>query len=81
MRPAYGALRLRATVVAIVMFVVMRSIFAAMQAVTFSQGLAMLLIGGPLAALFAGWPIALKQGLKAMANAAEYAQEHQSRVR
>jgi hypothetical protein len=81
MRPTYGALRLRAVVLAFVMFVVIGSIFAAMQAATYSQGLAMLLIGGPLVALFASRRIALKQGLEAIADVAEYVQEQQSRVR
>ena len=81
MKPTYGAQRLRATVLAIVMFVVIGSILAAMQAGTFSQGLAMFLIGGPLVALFASWPIALKEGLHAIADVAEYVQEQQSKVR
>jgi hypothetical protein len=81
MRPTYGALRLRATVLAIVMCVVIGDIFAAMQAATFTLGLATLLIGGPLVALFASWPIALKDGLHAIADVAEYVQEQQSRVR
>jgi hypothetical protein len=80
MRPTYGALRLRATVLAIVMCVVIGNIFAAMQATTFPQGLAMLMIGSPLAALFASWPIALKQGLEAIADVAEYVQEQHGRV-
>jgi hypothetical protein len=81
MRPTYGALRLWVTVLAIVMCVVIGSIFAAMQATTFPQGLAMLMIGGPLAALFASWPIALKQGLEAIADVAEYVQEQHGRVK
>jgi hypothetical protein len=81
MRLIYGAPRLRTTVLAIVMCVVIGNIFAAMQATTFQQGLAILLIGGPLAALFASWPIALKQDLEAIADVAEYVQEQQSRVR
>jgi hypothetical protein len=80
MSPSYGALRLRATVLLIVMFVVIGSIFAVMQAATFSRGLAMLLIGSPLVALFASWPIALGQGLRAIADVAEYVQEQQSRI-
>ena len=55
-------------------------IFAVTQAVIFAQGLAMLLIGGALVALFASWPIALGQGLRAIADVAEYVQEQQSRV-
>jgi hypothetical protein len=67
-------------VLLIVMFVVIGGIFADMQAATFSRGLAMLLIGGPLVALFASWPIALGQGLRAIADVAEYVQEQQSKV-
>ena len=81
MRPTYGALRLRATVLAIVMFVVIGSILAAMQAGTCSQGLAMFLIGGPLVALFAGWPIALGQSSRAITGVTEYPQKQQSSVR
>ena len=52
------ALRLWATVLIFVrvlgvVFVVIGTIFAVIQAETFAQGLAVLLIGGPLAALFA----------------------------
>jgi hypothetical protein len=39
------------------------------------------LIGGPLAALFASWPIALGQGLRAIADVAEYVQGQQTEVR
>jgi uncharacterized sodium:solute symporter family permease YidK len=86
MGPSYGALRLWATVLIIVgvvgvVFVVIGTIVAMIQAVTFAQGLAILLIGGPLAALFASWPIALGQGLRALADVAEYVPEQQSRVR
>jgi uncharacterized sodium:solute symporter family permease YidK len=86
MRPSYGALRLWATVLIIVgivgvVFVVIGTIVAMVQAMTFAQGLAILLISGPLAALFASWPIALGQGLRALADVAEYVQEQQSRVR
>jgi uncharacterized sodium:solute symporter family permease YidK len=86
MRPSYGALRLWATVLIFVgvlgvVFVVIGIIFAVIQAETFAQGLATLLIGGPLVALFASWPIALGQGLRAIADVAEYVQEQQSRVR
>ena len=86
MSPSYGALRLWATVLIFVrvlgvVFVVIGTIFAVIQAEIFAQGLAMLLIGGPLVALFASWPIALGQGLRAIADVAEYIQEQQSRVR
>jgi len=39
------------------------------------------LIGGPLAALFARWPLALGQGLRALADVAEFIQGKQSWVR
>ena len=86
MSPSYGALRLWATVLIFVgvfgvVFVVIGTIFAVIQAETLAQGLAVLLIGGPLVALFASWPIALGQGLRAIADVAEYVQEQQSRVR
>jgi hypothetical protein len=78
MSPSYGALWLWATVL---IFIVIGTIFAVIQAETFAQGLVTLLIGGPLVALFASWPIALGQGLRAIADVAEYVQEQQSRVR
>jgi hypothetical protein len=86
MSPSYGALRLWAMMLIIVrvmgvVFVVIGTIFAVTQAVTFAQALAMLLIGSPLVALFASWPIALGQGLRAIADVAEYVQEQQSKVR
>ena len=82
----YAALRLWATVLIIVgivgvVLVIIGTIVAMVQAVTFGQALAILLIGGPLAALFASWPIALGQGLRALADVAEYVREQQSRVR
>ena len=65
----YAALRLWSTVLIIVgivgvVLVIIGTIVAMVQAVTFGQALAILLIGGPLAALFASWPIALGQGLE-----------------
>ena len=78
MSPSSGALWLWATVL---IFIVIGTIFAVIQAETFAQGLATLLIGGPLVALFASWPIALGQGLRAIGDIAEYVQEQQSRVR
>jgi hypothetical protein len=86
MTPGYGALRLWSTVLIFVrvlgvVFVVIGTIFAVIQAETFAQGLAMLLIGGMLGALFAKRPIALRQGLRTRADIAEYVQEQQSRVR
>ena len=55
---SYGALRLWSTVLIVVgivgvVLVVVGAIIAMLQAVTFGQALAILLIGGPLAALFA----------------------------
>jgi len=82
---SYGALRLWSTVLIVVgivgvVLVVVGAIIAMLQAVTFGQALAILLIGGLLAALFACWPIALGQGLRALADVAEYVQEQQRRV-
>ena len=76
----YGALRLWSTVLIVVgvtgvIFVVIGIIFAIIEAVTFVQAIAILLIGGPLAALFASWPIALGQGLRALADVAEYVRD------
>jgi hypothetical protein len=76
----YGALGLWSTVKRFigtwgVVFVVIGIIFAAMGAATFWQELAILLIGGALAALLASWPIALGQGLKAVDDVAEYARD------
>jgi len=81
----YAALRLWSTVLVIigvlgVIFVVIGTIFAMIAAVTLGQAIAILLIGGPLAALFASWPIALGQGLRALADVAEYVRDQQSRV-
>lgn len=81
----YGALRLWSTVLIIVgvagvIFVVIGMIFAMIGAATFGQAIAILLIGGPLAALFASWPIALGQGLQAIADVAEYVRDQQRRV-
>ena len=78
----YGALRLWSTVLIIVgVAVVIGVIFAMIGAATFWQAIAILLIGGPLAALFASWPIALGQGLRALADVAEYVRDQQSSVR
>jgi len=75
----YEVLRLWSTVLAVigvggVIFVVIGTIFAMIEAASFVQVLTILLIGGPLAALFASWPIALGQGLRALADVAEYVQ-------
>ena len=82
----YGALRLWSTVLIVVgivgvVLVVIGTIAAMVQAVTFGQALVILLIGGPLAALFASWPIALGQGLRALADVAEYIRGQQGGVR
>ena len=81
----YGALRLWSTVLIIVgvtgvILVAIGVVFAMIAAPTFWRALAILLIGGPLAALFASWPIALGQGLQAIADVAEYARDQQRRV-
>ncbi len=82
----YGALRLWSTVLIAVgiigvVFVVIGTILAMFEAVTFGQALAILLIGGPLAALFASWPIALGQGLRALADVAETVRGDGGKVR
>ena len=82
----YAALRLWSTVLIVigvvgVICVVIGTIVAMIEAVTFLQALAILLIGGPLAALFASWPIALGQGLRALADVAEYVRDQQGTVR
>jgi hypothetical protein len=82
MSQGYGALRLWSTVLIVVgivgvVLVVIGTIVAMVEAVTFGQALAVLLIGGPLAALFACWPIALGQGLRALADVAEYVRAEQ----
>jgi hypothetical protein len=82
MSRGYGALRLWATVLVVigvggVIFVGIGVIFAMIDAPTFAQALVFLLIGAPLALLFASWPIALGQGLRALADVAEYVQEQQ----
>jgi hypothetical protein len=82
----YGALRLWSTVLVItgvvsVVLVIIGVIVAMVQAATFGQALVILLIGGPLAALFASWPLALGQGLRALADVAEYVRGQQGGVR
>ena len=82
----YAALRLWSTVLIVigvvgVIFVAIGTIVAMIEAVTFLQALAILLIGGPLAALFASWPIALGQGLRDLADVAEYVLDQQRTVR
>ena len=83
MGEGYGTLRVWSTVLMFVGvlgvgFVVIGTIFAVLTTPTFWQGVAYLLIGGPLAVLFASWPIALGQGLRALADVAEYVQRQQS---
>ena len=78
----YGALRLWSTVLVVIgvggiIFVVIGAIFAMLEAANFVQVLMILLIGGPLAALFVSWPIALGQALRALADVAEYVQRQQ----
>ena len=82
----YGALRLWSTVLIIVgvtgvILVGIGVVFAMIAAPTFWRAIAILLIGGPLAALFASWPIALGQRLRALADVAEYVRDQQSSVR
>jgi hypothetical protein len=86
MSQGYGALRLWSTVLIVVgvvgvVLVVIGMILAMIQARTFGQALAILLIAAPLAALFASWPIALGQGLRALADVAEYIRGQQNGVR
>jgi hypothetical protein len=83
MGEGYGTLRLSSRVLVVVgvlgvIFVVIGTIFAVFATPTFWQGVTFLLIGGPLAVLFASWPIALGQGLRALADVAEYVQRQQS---
>ena len=83
MGEGYGTLRLWATVLVVVVvlgviFDVIGTIFAVFAAPSFWQGVAFLLIGGPLAVLFASWPIALGPGLRALADVAEYVQRQES---
>jgi hypothetical protein len=73
----YGAPRLWSSVLIVVgivgvVLVVIGTIVAMVEAVTFGQALTILLIGEPLAALLACWHIALGQGLRALADVAEY---------
>jgi hypothetical protein len=79
----YGTLRLWSNVlnavgIAGVIFVSIGVILASIGADSLWQLLAILLIGGPIAALFASWPIALGQALDALADVAEYARDQQA---
>jgi flagellar motor component MotA len=67
-------------ILGVIFVVVIGVIFAMIGAASFWQGLAILLIGGPLAALFASWPIALGQALRALADVAEYVRDQQQGV-
>jgi hypothetical protein len=85
MNSGYEALRLWSRVLMFigllgVIFVAIGTIFAMFGANSFWQVLAILLIGGPLALLFASWPIALGQGLKALADVADYVRDQQQGV-
>ena len=78
----YETLRLWSTVLVVagvggVIFVVIAVIFAMIEAVSFVQAVAFLLIGGSLAVLFVSWPIALGQGPRALADVVEYARDQQ----
>jgi hypothetical protein len=74
----YEVLRLWSTVL---MFIgILGVIFGMLGAASFWQVLAILLIGGPLAALFASWPIALGQALRALADVAENVRDQQQGV-
>jgi flagellar motor component MotA len=81
----YEVLRLWSTVLMFigilgVIFVIIGVIFGMLGAASFWQVLAILLIGGPLAALFASWPIALGQALRALADVAENVRDQQQGV-
>jgi hypothetical protein len=82
MRQNYGVLRLWATVLVIVgvvglVSVAIGTIMAVVQSVSIVQGLAILLFGAPLAVLYAIWPIAMGQALRALADVAEYVRDQQ----
>ena len=84
MENSYRALRLWSMVLRIigilsVLSVVLGVIIAMFQAPSFADALTILFIVGPLGALLATWPIALGQGLEAIADVAEYAQAQQAR--
>jgi ABC-type siderophore export system fused ATPase/permease subunit len=81
----YGALRLWSTVLMFigilgVIFVIIGVIFAVLGAESFWQVLWILFFSAPLAALFASWPIALGQALRALADVAEYVRDQQQGV-
>jgi hypothetical protein len=82
MSRGYEALRLWSSVLnavglAGVIFVAIGVIFASIGADSFWQLLMILLLGGPLVVLFARWPIALGQALRALADVAEYVRDQQ----
>jgi len=85
MSSEYGALRLWSTVLMFigilgVIFVVIGTIFAMIDADSFWQVLTILLFGGRLAVLLVSWPIALGQGLRALADVADYVRDQQQGV-
>jgi len=72
----YGALRLWATVLAVIGAVGLVSVgvgvvVAMVNADDGGDAAAILLIAGPIALLFASWPLALGQGLRALAEIGE----------
>ena len=80
----YGALRpwsmvLTSAGIVSVSFVVIWVIIAVFQAPSFADALVILFIVGPIGALFATWPIAPAQALKASADVAECVRAPQAR--
>jgi len=72
----YGALRLWATVLAVIGAIGLVSVgvgvgVAVANADDGGDAAAVLLIAGPIALLFASWPLALGQGLRALAEIGE----------
>ena len=75
----YGALRLWATVLAVIGGVGLVSggvVVAMANADDGGDATAILLIAGPIALLFASWPLALGQGLRALAEIGETRDRH-----
>jgi hypothetical protein len=84
METNYRALRLWSVVLTIigilsVLSVLVGVIIAVFRAPSFADALMILFIVGPFGALVATWPIALGQGLKAIADVAEHVQAQQTR--
>jgi hypothetical protein len=72
----YGALRLWATVLTVIGAIGLLSVgagivVAMVNADDGGDAAAILLIAGPIALLFASWPLALGQGLRALAEIGE----------